>query len=104
MFDLPSDIPDGSKLSGFRGDFFIDKAGGARQQQARVTWDVIYGRNQLCAVTIGWDEIGHCTILQSVEIEEGATLEISERVLVKNPNERLYAGLFRPALELQKPC
>jgi hypothetical protein len=104
MFDLPSDIPDGSKLTGLRGDFFIDKAGGARHQQARVTWDVIYGRNQLCTVAVGWDEIGHCTIPQSVAIEEGATLEITEHVLAKNPNEPLYAGLFHPALQLEKPC
>jgi hypothetical protein len=104
MFDPPSNIPGGSKITGFRGDFFIDKAGRSHQQQARVTWDVIYGRNQLCTVTVGWDEIGHCTMQQSIEIKEGSTLEIAERVLAKNLNEPLYAGVFRPTLELQKPC
>jgi hypothetical protein len=51
MFDLPPSLPSGSRISGLQGDFFIDQAGGARQQQARVTWDVIYQRDRLCTIT-----------------------------------------------------
>jgi hypothetical protein len=103
-FDLSAEVRDGSKITNFEGDFFIDKAGRARQKEAHVTWDVIYRGILLCdGVIVGWDEIAHCSVPREVSFKKDSTLEITQRALGANSGP-LYAGVFSPAIVVQEPC
>ncbi len=106
-FELPSDLKEGSRITGLDGTFFIDEAGNAKQTQAQaqVIWAVLYDDTLLCPqIHVRFGQTGHCQVHQKVVVHKNRTIEISERVLRKSPEHTLFAGIYLPVLLLERPC
>lgn len=102
-FRLPSAIQ-GSRISGVDGVFFIDEAGKAHHPGTEVVWSVLYGDDLLCEVKVEWGETGRCQMQGEVPMQQGQRIEIRERVVNPRPGQLLFAGIYKPALALVKPC
>jgi hypothetical protein len=102
-FRLPEEVGKGSRLTNVTGQFFIDEQG-AFHSNARVTWSVVYGRQQLCQARARWKKPGQCRPTSEVTVGDSNTLEIIERIESERPQRTLFAGLWNPELVVAKRC
>ncbi len=102
-FRLPEEVGKGSKLTNVLGLFFIDEQD-AFHPNARVTWSVVYGRQQLCQARARWKKPGQCRPTTEVTVGHSNTLQVIEHIESERPQQTLFAGMWNPELVVAKRC